>query len=73
MDEKLSVEAYQRIVGGEDPEGLVHRLFYPRDYEGGRAYALSSAITLTDYQSGGHVETYATLAEVASGCWDNNA
>jgi len=66
----LAALADRRITEGEDPEGLVHRLFYPANYEDGRAYDLSTSISLAEYQRGGYTESYRTLAEVAAGCWD---
>ena len=59
-------EARARIESGEDPDGLVHILYYPADYAPDEIQGLSSAITLAEYQSGGYTSRYYTLAELAS-------
>lgn len=64
--ESLAAQAAERIERGEAPEDLVHRIFYPD----GEAYALSSSISVGDYQRNGYTESYRTLEEVALGCWD---
>lgn len=67
----LAAQADRRIGDGEDPEGFVHRLYYPSDYEDGRAYSLSTSLTPQEYfNSRGLAESYRTLSEVAAGCWD---
>ena len=66
----LAAEADRRIVDGEDPESLVHRLVYREDDDSDEFYELSSSISLADYQRGGYTETYRTLRAVADGCWD---
>jgi len=58
----LSEIAAARIARGENPDGLVHTLCDGED--------LSSSITREDYQRGGYISSYSTLAEVAAGCWD---
>ena len=66
---QASVVAAARIASGEDPQGLVHVLYYPADYAPGEdeIQGLSTALPAdTDLSRGGYTAGYFTLAELAA-------
>lgn len=58
-------EAKSRILAGEDPQGLVHVIYFPADYEQGEIQGLSTALS-ADADLSGHTSRYYTLAELAA-------
>lgn len=65
--QQAATEARARIQAGEDPQGLVHVLYYPADYEPGEdeIQGLSTALPANADLSG-YTSCYYTLAELAA-------
>jgi hypothetical protein len=65
---KLSEQARARIQAGETPDTNAYR--FEDVNEKGHGLRLSKPDAPKHYARGMPLETYRTLGEIASGCWD---
>lgn len=65
--EEASILASQAIVAGADPQGMVHILYYPDNYQEceDSIQGISTPISYENWRKGGYTCKYYQLSELA--------